>query len=216
MKELSDILEKSLEINDVLVDKSQFVKIMDYIDHLIYWNKSINLTAHQSLIDIVEKDIVDTLKFISILDLHYNSIDPKFDYADIGCGAGFIGILLKVVYPELNISFIDKSNKRINFVRSCARQLDLRDIRYEVLSLNEDGAPLDLKFDIGMTRGTWGLKQYISISSRYLNDEGMLYMMAGKKDVLTEAENVNSVGINFKEYNIMPSAYNRKIYQVKF
>lgn len=94
---------KSLEINLTEIQKEQFIR---YYDILIEWNKIMNLTAITDFVEVVQKHFIDSLTIVKAM-----SIDNK-KIIDIGTGAGFPGIPLKIAFPSTQIVLLDSLNKK--------------------------------------------------------------------------------------------------------
>lgn len=102
------------------LQKNQFNR---YYDLLIEWNDKINLTAITDKKDVIKKHFEDSLSITSVIDM--NDIDSVID---VGTGAGFPGIPLKIVFPSLKLTLLDSLNKRINFLNTVVDELGLSDV----------------------------------------------------------------------------------------
>lgn len=118
MNQLTNLLEQwNIELSDVSLN--QFQK---YYELLIEWNEKINLTAITEKEDVIVKHFLDSAALLSYMDLSEQSI------IDIGTGAGFPGIVLKIMCPSCKVTLLDSLNKRIKFLNEVIDVLDLKNI----------------------------------------------------------------------------------------
>lgn len=94
-----------------------------YLNLLLDWNQKINLTAITDPEEVVVKHFIDSVVLVPYLN-KYSSLSVL----DVGTGAGFPGIPLKIVLPEINVVLLDSLNKRVLFLENVIKELDLRDI----------------------------------------------------------------------------------------
>ncbi len=118
-KELMNLYAKK---NNLLFNNKQINQFYEYMNLLIEWNKKINLTAIIEPEEIILKHFIDSLTISKYIKENAN-------LADVGTGAGFPGIPLKIYRTDINITLVDSLNKRINFLNEIIEQLKLEDIQ---------------------------------------------------------------------------------------
>ena len=103
----------------------QMEQFYEYYELLIHWNSMINLTAITEMEEVVTKHFVDSLSLIrAVPDIK----EKEYSLIDVGTGAGFPGIPLKIAFPNLKVTLLDSLNKRVNFLNETAAQLELTEI----------------------------------------------------------------------------------------
>ena len=147
-----ELLKTYAEDNGFILSDKQADQFERFADMLIEKNKVMNLTAILEPREIEIKHMIDSIGAASLIkDLGGNS----FSLLDVGCGAGFPGIPLKILYPENKFTLLDSSNKRINFVNEVIIALELENIS-AVAARAEDFKEREL-FDICISRAVASL-----------------------------------------------------------
>lgn len=113
-------LDENIKKMNINLSNSELEKFYKYKELLIEWNSKINLTAIVDDIDIINKHFVDSI----IINKYVN----KEKVIDIGTGAGFPGIPLKIINDKLEVTLLDSLNKRVNFLNIVINELNLNNI----------------------------------------------------------------------------------------
>ena len=184
-----------------LTDQQKF-QFERYFELLVEWNQKINLTA------ITEKEEVYLKHF-------YDSIAPilqglienqEIKLLDIGAGAGFPSLPMKILYPQLDVTIIDSLNKRINFLQLLAEELDLEGIHF-YHGRAEDFAQdkhFRAQFDIVTARAVARMQVLSELTIPYLKVGGKLLALKASNapEELTEAKNALNLLFSKVEDNI--------------
>lgn len=121
LNDFSDKITNKLEYYGIEIDKNNTIQLYNYMNLLIEWNKKMNLTAITEPNEIIIKHFVDSLTINEFINHNSNVID-------IGTGAGFPGIPLKIIRNDISITLMDSLNKRINFLEEVIKSLKLEKI----------------------------------------------------------------------------------------
>lgn len=103
------------------LDDNKAKQLLAYYNLLIEWNEKMNLTAITDFDEVVEKHFADSLSCIKT-----GVFRSGMSVIDVGCGAGFPSIPLKIALPELDFTLVDSLNKRISFLDCVIETLDLK------------------------------------------------------------------------------------------
>ena len=170
---------ESLKELGIEVNEKQLKQLEKYYELLIEWNEKINLTGITEKKDVYLKHFYDSLTMQKIIDL--KNIESL---CDVGTGAGFPGLVLKIVFPNLKITLIDALNKRINFLNDVIEKLGLKDIE-TIHSRSEDYALKNKeKFDVVTARAVASLPILMELCVPLVKENG--YFIPLKANIMEE------------------------------
>ena len=109
--------EKDLLEFNVKLSEEQIRQFLIYYELLVEWNGFMNLTAITEYDEVMKKHFADSLSLIKAFD-----VTKEATVIDVGTGAGFPGLALKIAYPNLKVTLLDSLNKRINFLNEVISQ----------------------------------------------------------------------------------------------
>lgn len=132
---------------NIEVTEKQIEQLETYYYLLIEWNKKINLTGIVEHKDVYLKHFYDSLMICRVVDL-----TKEDNLADIGTGAGFPGMVLKIIFPNLQVDLIDSLGKRINFLQEVTAKLKLQKINIVNARAEEYALKQREKYDIVTAR----------------------------------------------------------------
>ena len=173
----NDILrEKAIESGITLTD-DQIEKLRIYYELLVEWNEKMNLTALTEPEDVALKHFCD-----SILLLSYTDVKEGSSLIDVGTGAGFPSVPIKIVRPDIKLCLLDSLNKRLIFLQEVVDKLGLENVKI-VHARAEDGArkaDLREKFDYSTSRAVAQLNVLSEYCLPYVKVNGSFLAMKGK------------------------------------
>ncbi len=197
--EFSHEMKEKMKKIDINITDMQIKKFFSYMNLLIEWNQKINLTTIVAPKEIIIKHFVDCGTILKYLKDGENIID-------IGTGAGFPGIPVKILNENLNVTLVDSLNKRINFLNEVCKTLNLNNVelvhsRAEDLAKNKEYRE---KFDKTVSRAVANLSTLAEYDLPFIKNGGQMVAMKGFEidEELKNAEKaINILGGKVKEVN---------------
>ena len=168
---IEEFIKELTKLNIVPTQKN-LNDLEKYSELLMEYNKKFNLTAIKTKKEIYLKHFYDSLTLIKAVDLTKN-----LKLLDIGTGAGFPGLVLKIFYPDLEITLLDSNHKKIMFLEEVIRNLHLKNIKCLNIRAENLGDAYREYFDIVTSRAVSHLRILAELSIPYLKVKGKLIAM---------------------------------------
>lgn len=165
----------------ITLPDSRIEQFLTYYEMLTEWNQVMNLTAITEYEDVMKKHFVDSVSLIKAYD-----VTKPASVIDIGTGAGFPGLALKIAYPNMEITLLDSLNKRIQFLDAVIERLQLSGIS-TIHGRAEDFARPDKlreKFDLCVSRAVANLSTLSEYCLPFVKENG--YFISYKSEKISE------------------------------
>ena len=185
-----EFIEALKGINIEITEKQ--LKQLDQFYHLMLeWNEKINLTRITEETEVYLKHFYDSLTITKVVDLK-----EKRTLCDVGTGAGFPGIVLKIVFPNLKVTLIDSLQKRVNYLNEIIKVLQLTDIE----AIHSRGEDYKGQYDVVTSRAVANIEKLVNYTMHLVSKDGVFVAMKGN----IEEELTTSVANKLKQrYNIL-------------
>lgn len=204
---MNDLLIKNFEADlkefNIILNEKQLGQFIRYYELLVEWNSFMNLTSIVQFEDVLKKHFLDSVSIVKAIPDLYNS---SIKLIDIGTGAGFPGIPIKIVFPSLKITLLDSLNKRVQFLNKVINNLKIENIN-AIHGRAEDYARLDEyreSFDLCVSRAVSNLSTLSEYCLPFVKRSG--YFVSYKSDKIIEEYNSAK-----KAINILGGSYEQQV-----
>lgn len=199
---IQEIFIEELSKLNITVTDQNLKDLEMYKNLLIEYNQKFNLTAIKTEEAIYLKHFYDSLTITKEVDLKGN-----LKLLDIGTGAGFPGLVLKIFYPNLEVVLLDSNHKKITFLETVIKELNLKNIT--CINLRAENLPSEYRefFDIVTSRAVSDLRILCELSIPYLKVKGKMIAMKGNceeelKESVKILEKLDSKILNVVEFKL--------------
>jgi 16S rRNA (guanine527-N7)-methyltransferase len=166
-----ELLEKGLHSLGIRPPENSAASFLTYLSELKKWNRAYNLTALKSDGDIVIKHFLDSALFLKAIEGRGQSV------ADVGSGAGFPGLPLKILVPSLEVALIEPSRKKASFLRHMIRTLGLKGVAVMETRVEDVRG----EFDIALTRALFRAVEFVKRAGHIVRQGGFFVLGKGPR-----------------------------------
>ena len=187
-----ELISKAKELG-VKINAEQTEKFQIYLEMLLEWNEKINLTAITDPHEAVIKHFVDSAAF-----LKYVNVKQGAKLIDVGTGAGFPGVVIKIMRPDIKLTLLDSLNKRLIFLKELCSKLQL-DAEFVHKRAEEAGKIVGMRecYDIATARAVAGMNTLCEYCIPLIKMKGLFVAMKGPgfdEEMKTAEKAVNILG----------------------
>jgi len=182
-----ELLKEGLNQIGFSCSEEQKNAFMTFLSELKKWNRAYNLTALKTDEDIIIKHFLDSLLYLKAI------LNSELKIADVGTGAGFPGIPIKIIQPEMDITFIEPSRKKSAFLRHIIRTLKLKRVSILEKRIETLGESYEKTYDVIVSRATFKIKDFLKKACPYVKEHGRLVLSKGPK-ISEEAKELKNHG----------------------
>lgn len=186
---IKDLLLNFIKDYKITLTENQYEQFQKYFELLVEWNEKMNLTAITDESGVALKHFADSLSLLNFVDIPQNS-----SLADVGTGAGFPGVVLKIARPDIKLTLIDSLNKRLVFLGEVCAQLGIE--AKLIHSRAEDGArdeKLRESFDFAVSRAVARMNVLSEYCLPYVKVGGVFCAMKGAQANEEFKESLNAI-----------------------
>ncbi len=173
--EENDLLKSGITLLDLDNHEYLYTKLLIYIDLLIKWNKTYNLTSLIKKEDIITTHLLDCLSVVKNIDGQR--------ILDVGSGAGLPGLMIALARPTTQLCLIDKVAKKTSFMKQAVLELELNNV--EVIHGRVEDMKVKNPFDMIVSRAFSEVEKFISLTQHLISKQGAWLIMKSKK-IMTE------------------------------
>ena len=211
---MREILTNAFTGEGFTLTERQLQQFVTYYETLMEWNQKMNLTAIEEPVEVAYKHFVDSACLLRVVsDLRGKAL------IDIGTGAGFPGVPLKIMEPDLNLTLFDSLNKRIVFLQALCQKLQLEQVKAVHGRAEEFGVKSEYRqqYHIATARAVARMPVLLEICLPFVKKGGLFIALKGPEleQELQESGNaLRELGgkiVDVKRFNLADGAYTRNL-----
>lgn len=211
---MREILRDAFRQEGFSLTEQQIEQFVIYYDVLIDWNQKINLTAIEDQTEVAYKHFIDSVYMQRVVpDLQHKSL------IDIGTGAGFPGVPLKIMEPQLQLTLFDSLNKRILFLQALCEQLKLEQVNTVHGRAEEFGQKPEYRgqYDIATARAVAHLPVLLEICLPFVKKNGLFVALKGpelENEIKESSHALQQLGgklVEIQRFTMADGTYTRNI-----
>ena len=208
---ISEFIEELKKLN-IDITEQKLKQLNKYYEMIVEYNKVMNLTGITEIEQVYLKHFYDSLTITKIIDLN-----KEETLCDIGTGAGFPGMVIKILFPNLKITLVDSLNKRIEFLKQVIKELNLKDIEALHIRAEEFAQNNREKYDVVTSRAVAPLNILLEYGIPLIKVNK--YFIAYKANIIEESTNalekLNSKIERIEKFNLPIEESTRTLIKIK-
>lgn len=211
---MRDILTNAFTSEGFSLTEQQLQQFVIYYDTLITWNQKMNLTAIEEPVEVAYKHFVDSACLLRVVpDLKQKSM------IDVGTGAGFPGVPLKIMEPALDLTLFDSLNKRIIFLQELCQKLQLKDVKAVHGRAEEFGIKPEYRqqYDMATARAVARMPVLLEICLPFVKKGGIFIALKGpelENEIKESSNALKELGgklVDVQQFTLADGAYTRNL-----
>ena len=211
---MRDILTNAFTSEGFSLTEQQLQQFVIYYDTLITWNQKMNLTAIEEPVEVAYKHFVDSACLLRVVpDLKQKSM------IDVGTGAGFPGVPLKIMEPALDLTLFDSLNKRIIFLQELCQKLQLKDVKAVHGRAEEFGIKPEYRqqYDMATARAVARMPVLLEICLPFVKKDGIFIALKGpelENEIKESSNALKELGgkvVDVQQFTLADGAYTRNL-----
>ena len=211
---MRDILTNTFTSEGFSLTEQQLHQFVTYYDTLITWNQKMNLTAIEEPVEVAYKHFVDSACLLRVVpNLKQKSM------IDVGTGAGFPGVPLKIMEPALDLTLFDSLNKRIIFLQELCQKLQLKDVKAVHGRAEEFGIKPEYRqqYDMATARAVARMPVLLEICLPFVKKGGIFIALKGpelENEIKESSNALKELGgklVDVQQFTLADGAYTRNL-----